>query len=71
MSDHIKLLPCPFCGDTYIRVHFTKCGNYVMGCNTVNCVACHCEGKLFRTEKQAIEAWNRRVPVKDEYEVYG
>ena len=71
MSERIKLLPCPFCNDTYIRVHYTKGGNYVVGCNTVNCVACHTEGKLYKTEKEAIEAWNRRAPVKDEYEVYG
>ena len=55
-----KLLPCPFCGDTHIGVHITKGGNYVIGCNTVNCIALHCEGKLFRTEEEAIEAWNRR-----------
>lgn len=71
MSEPVKLLPCAFCGDTHIRVRFTKGGYYTIGCNTVNCVACHCEGKLFRTEKEAIEAWNRRTPVKDEYEVYG
>lgn len=70
MSDRINIA-CPFCGDTYIRVHHTKDGHYTIGCNTVNCIALHCEGKLFRTEKQAIEAWNRRVPVIDEYEVRG
>lgn len=25
----------------------------------------------YDTDEEAIEAWNRRVPVTDEYEVYG
>ena len=65
MSELVNLSLCPFCGDTYIRVHITKDGKYVIGCNTVNCVALHCEGKPFRTEEEAIEAWNRRVPAKE------
>ena len=56
-----KLKPCPFCNDTYIRVHFTKGGNYVVGCNTLNCVCLHSEGKLFNSTEKAVEAWNRRA----------
>ena len=55
------LKPCPFCNDTYIRVHFTKGGNYVVGCNTLNCVCLHSEGKLFSSVEKAVDAWNRRA----------
>ena len=54
------LSPCPFCGDTYIRVHFTKCGNFDVGCNTLNCICLHTEGKLYKNKEDAIKAWNRR-----------
>lgn len=50
---------CPFCGDTYIMVRRKKEG-YVVGCNTVNCIVCHVRIMPFRTEREAIEAWNRR-----------
>ena len=56
-----ELKPCPFCGDTYIRPHIIKGGNYTIGCNTVNCVGLHCEGKLFKSEAEAVNAWNRRA----------
>ena len=62
----MELKPCPFCGDTHIHVYkgekepFTGF-RYVVGCNTVNCVALHTRGKPFGTEQEAIEAWNRRV----------
>lgn len=59
--DDNKLLPCPFCGDTYIRVHFTKGCNYVVGCNSLGCVCLYTEGKLFNDVDKAVEAWNRRV----------
>lgn len=50
---------CPFCGDTYIMVRRKKEG-YVVGCNTVNCIVCHVRIMPFRTEREAIESWNRR-----------
>lgn len=54
-----KLIPCPFCGDTYIRVR-AKIGYYTVGCNTLTCVCLHTYSKPFKTEEDAIEAWNRR-----------
>lgn len=57
MSD---LKPCRFCGDTYIKVH-RKDGGYVVGCNTVNCIVCHVRTTPYKTEVEAIEAWNRRA----------
>ena len=56
----MKLKSCPFCNDTYIMVH-KKDGNYVVGCNTLNCVCLHSEGKLFSSREKAVNAWNRRV----------
>ena len=61
MSD---LKPCPFCGDTYISIHSTKGGNYIVGCNTLKCIGLYCEGKLFNSKEEAIEAWNRRAEIK-------
>lgn len=60
-----KLKPCPFCGDTYIRPHIIKGGSYTIGCNTLNCVGLHCEGKLFKSETEAVNAWNRRAKDDD------
>ena len=59
------LKPCPFCGDTYIKPHFTKGGNFVIGCNSLGCVCLHTEGKLFPDKESAISAWNRRAGEAD------
>lgn len=58
----IKLLPCPFCGDTYILPRYNrKYGKWKIGCNSLGCICLHTEGKLFDTKDEAINAWNRRV----------
>ena len=54
-------IPCPFCGDTYIIPHESKEYGYTIGCNTLNCICLHTEGKTFRTKAEAIRAWNRRT----------
>lgn len=65
-----KLLPCPFCGSTNLDV----CGVLV---RYVHCLDCGTDGpwpchqRKEQTQEEAVEAWNRRVPMKDEYEVYG
>lgn len=56
-----ELKPCPFCGDTYIRPPYLRDGSYRIGCNTVNCICLHTQGKGFASEEDAIKAWNRRV----------
>ena len=56
-----ELKPCPFCNDTYIMVRVRKDGKYVVGCNTLNCVCLHSEGKLFNSAEKAMNAWNRRA----------
>lgn len=55
-----KLKSCPFCGDTYIKIYHSMAW-YQVGCNTVNCIACHAYVRAYKTEKEAVEAWNRRV----------
>ena len=54
-----ELKPCPFCGDTYIRVRRSRAG-WSAGCNTINCVACNGYVRTYTTEQETIEAWNRR-----------
>ena len=58
------LKPCPFCGDLFIYTH-RKNGKYTIGCNSLNCVCLHTEGKLFNSEEDAIEAWNKRIRQDD------
>lgn len=49
-----KLKPCPFCGCKYIKIIRRLDKYYYATCN------CGAEGAMFMTEKNAIEAWNRR-----------
>lgn len=61
-----ELKRCPFCGDIYIRLQYHKSNgrNYyywTIGCNTLNCVCLHTQGKMFGSKEEAIEAWNRRI----------
>ena len=56
-----KLKPCPFCGGkAYVRTHI-----YYGGFSHTYCVQCHICGaqgsQFYDTEKDAIEAWNRRI----------
>lgn len=55
----IELKPCPFCGDTYIKIQRSRAG-YAIGCNTVNCVVCNGRARAYEKEEDAIAAWNRR-----------
>ena len=50
-----KLKPCPFCGSELILIERTYGGTWVC------CEGCYTETKLYNTEEEAIEAWNRRV----------
>lgn len=58
MENKIELLPCPFCGDSNVRV-------YIKGVDRVKYGACceNCDARAGRkpTKKEAAEAWNRRV----------
>lgn len=58
MNDSIKLKPCPFCGDSNVRV-------YIKGVDRVKYGACceNCDARAGRkpTKEEAAEAWNTRV----------
>ena len=50
-----EIKPCPFCGSGDIRINKTPVGAWLQ------CERCFAEINLHRTEKEAIEAWNRRI----------
>lgn len=71
------LLPCPFCGAIAPTVHLSREKNerdtewqYQLVCD-YNLGGCGGSGCFNEDPHKAIEAWNHRVPVMDEYEVYG
>lgn len=73
MSEQINLLPCPFCGGMP-RIAFNAKRKNAYGQEVEGTAICceNCEATMFyRSGRLAIEAWNRRAPVKDGYEVYG
>ena len=60
-----KLKPCPFCGaDGAVSTTYTDdlSTMYWYCFCTCDCV----ESRLYNTEKEAIEAWNRRTERKEE-----
>jgi len=57
-----ELLPCPFCGSKNLNTSLDTIGKT----SCVWCYDCETEGPVKHTEKEAIEAWNRRtVSLKD------
>ena len=56
--------PCPFCGDTHIHTRsyerLLEGMKWQIGCNKCNCYGCVAYSRVFATEEEAIEAWNRR-----------
>ena len=69
--DKIKLKPCPFCGKQAIvntiepHTHiFAPLPDYGGG-TFIECTGCTCaiSGK---TETEAVDAWNKRVPEKED-----
>ncbi|MDR8102472.1 Lar family restriction alleviation protein [Burkholderia cenocepacia] len=54
------LLPCPFCG--------MKARLFPMWTQSfsVSCLHCEAEGPMRRTEPEAIDGWNNRVPSTQE-----
>ena len=58
--NEVELKPCPFCGEKRKR---NLIGNNFMGEYRAEhfCKCFTILGKFYKTEQQAIEAWNRRV----------
>lgn len=53
----IELKPCPFCGG---KAKIVK--TYTIW---VKCINCHASANCHSTEREAAEAWNRRVEKPD------
>jgi len=60
MSD---LLPCPFCGSP-VHIAADDSNIWEVSCYDIECIAY--ELAWFNTEKDAIEAWNKRAGEDDE-----
>lgn len=66
-----ELKPCPFCGSEATINHKVVLETWIVECSNISCPASYMIGYDYDTEEEAIEAWNKRVPTTDEYEVYG
>lgn len=62
MSTQVKvdLLPCPFCGGEATNVPYKNGKYYEVRCENKDCAVIVFTG-VKDTEKEAIEAWNRRA----------
>lgn len=66
MAEHIErtkeLKPCPFCGNTHIRIKRHSSYQFGEVWWDVRCLRCGAkiENRLFDTESDAVLAWNRR-----------
>lgn len=56
--DEIKLKPCPFCGGKAAAI-WNGASNERNYC--VRCWECGAETSVYKSEKEAKEAWNRRA----------
>ena len=60
-----ELKPCPFCGGEamqLLRINPDGTGSYIYGCTTIGCMGNALGVRWgFKTNKEAIEAWNRRA----------
>jgi Lar family restriction alleviation protein len=63
-----KLKPCPFCGSkpTTVR-HHTSIKQYITACSRFGCPVSKFP-RDYKTKKQAIQSWNRRVDDGEEEE---
>ena len=59
-----KLKPCPFCGGTNTEMYSLKdpsLHGFIHICDGFDDYMVKVESRLFSTEEEAIEAWNRRA----------
>lgn len=58
-----NLKTCPFCGGVATQIFSVYSETYVYGCLTNGCMGnAHKHLCRYNTDKEAIEAWNKRVP---------
>lgn len=55
------LKPCPFCGSDGVVSQKKDLETWIVECSNQRCPASYMIGWDYETEKEAIEAWNRRV----------
>ena len=61
MSDETTLLPCPFCGgEAHTLNQAPKGTGYSVGCNDDECRGFIALSWIYKTEAEAITAWNTR-----------
>lgn len=58
-----KLLPCPFCGSKFAEIQY-KPKNHSTFPYRVRCTTCFAKLDWYKSEKVAVEAWNKRGGVK-------
>lgn len=64
-----ELKSCPFCGkmpiiksdNRYPRPECERVTAYEVICNNYDCIIYNADNKYYRTEEEAIMAWNRRA----------
>ena len=64
-----KLKPCPFCGGTNVKMYSENdpsLHGFIHICEVDGDGMVKIESRLFQTEEQAIEAWNRRAATEKE-----
>ena len=58
---------CPFCGgEANVIDHHNDDGSVSVGCNNDTCLGFSGLGWLYKTEAEAIEAWNTRTAATDD-----
>lgn len=56
-----ELKPCPFCGCDEIMLHHgSLAARRIVGKYWCYCMGCRASSGIYTTDKEAIEAWNRR-----------
>ena len=58
VTNMVKLKPCPFCGGKDSGILTTSYDGYWFAVFCENCMA---QTRKCRQEKDAVEAWNRRI----------
>ena len=62
MAEFVGLEPCPFCGgEANVIDHHNDDGSVSVGCNNDTCLGFSGLGWLYKTEAEAIAAWNSRA----------